>query len=242
MAPLKPDADVAGTSTNDAPRLDTRLHSSTTTVASSSSPADSSDSAKDENAHKPQKGKFHEKRSNVNLLEDITISKQTDKGATHSVEGKPCSDHLDSWSTKCASASKRKGDLEFELQMEMALSATASGIHDSQLSSELHELKSCSSSPAPPRKKLKKPDSTVSINSGSSAVWSRKNGPPFYWAEVYCSLETLTGRWVHIDAANGVVDCEQKVEAAAAACRRPLKYVVAFAGNGAKDVTRRFAC
>jgi xeroderma pigmentosum group C-complementing protein len=50
--------------------------------------------------------------------------------------------------------------------------------------------------------------------------------------ELYC-------RWVHVDAARGVVDGAEKVEGAAAACRLPLRYVVAFAGSGAKDITRR---
>lgn len=50
--------------------------------------------------------------------------------------------------------------------------------------------------------------------------------------EVYC-------RWVHVDAARGVVDGAEKVEGTAAACHLPLRYVVAFAGSGAKDITRR---
>lgn len=50
----------------------------------------------------------------------------------------------------------------------------------------------------------------------------------------------MDGRWVHVDAVNGTIDAEQNVEAAAAACRMLVRYVVAFAGGGAKDVTRRY--
>jgi xeroderma pigmentosum group C-complementing protein len=67
-----------------------------------------------------------------------------------------------------------------------------------------------------------------------------KVGSPLYWAEVYCSEEKLTGKWVHIDAVNLIIDGEDKVEAMVAACKASLRYVVAFAGQGAKDVTRRF--
>lgn len=45
---------------------------------------------------------------------------------------------------------------------------------------------------------------------------------------------------MHIDAVNNFIDGEHKVEAVASACKKSLRYVVAFAGNGAKDVTRRF--
>lgn len=42
-----------------------------------------------------------------------------------------------------------------------------------------------------------------------------------------------------MDATRGIVDGADQVEGAAAACRSPLRYVVAFAGLGAKDITRR---
>lgn len=42
-----------------------------------------------------------------------------------------------------------------------------------------------------------------------------------------------------MDATRGIVDGADQVEGATAACRSPLRYVVAFAGTGAKDVTRR---
>ncbi|KAF6150218.1 hypothetical protein GIB67_000092 [Kingdonia uniflora] len=126
--------------------------------------------------------------------------------------------------------SKRKGDLEYELQLEMALSATAAG-----------KLPCSSDDPSVRNiKKAKIEESSVSSQGIATAVGSRKVGAPLYWAEVFSGGENSTGKWVHVDSVNAIVDGEAKVEAAAAACRRFLRYVVAFAGNGAKDVTRRY--
>ncbi|KAG2372573.1 DNA repair protein [Vigna angularis] len=58
-------------------------------------------------------------------------------------------------------------------------------------------------------------------------------------SQVYCSEENLTGKWVHVDAVNLIIDGEDKVEAMVAACKTSLRYVVAFAGQGVKDVTHR---
>lgn len=138
---------------------------------------------------------------------------------------------------------KRKGDLEFEMQLEMALSATAMGSSKTIMNSDLVDACGTSSKQFPPAKKMKvvrAEGSSVSPHGVSTAIGSRKVGAPLYWAEVYCSGENLTGKWVHVDAVNAIVDGEQKVEVAAAACRKSLRYVVAFAGNGAKDVTRRY--
>lgn len=136
---------------------------------------------------------------------------------------------------------KRKGDLEFEMQMQMALSATAAGSCESNFGSDEKNLKSDEnvSSPFKRMKRIENIESSPSCEGISTAVGSRKVGSPLYWAEVYCSGENLTGKWVHVDAANAIIDGEQKVEAAASACKITLRYVVAFAGHGAKDVTRR---
>lgn len=122
--------------------------------------------------------------------------------------------------------SKRKGDHEFEMQLQMALSATAVPTADREMGSDPKRMKRivCEESQNPSQ-------------SISTAVGSRKEGSPLYWAEVYCQ-----GKWVHIDAINGIIDGEQKVEAIAAACKTSLRYAVAFAGSGAKDVTRRLVC
>lgn len=142
---------------------------------------------------------------------------------------------------------KRKGDLEFERELAMALSATAveaqsKANNENNVScKERHDTAHLDmpASTSEGRHDIKK--SRLSARQKNTAVWSRKLVPYLYWAEVYCEGETLTGRWVHVDAANGVVDCEHKVEETAFACKRPLRYVLAFAGNGAKDVTRRYA-
>lgn len=136
---------------------------------------------------------------------------------------------------------KRKGDLEFEMQLQMALSSTAVGAADSKMGSG-NNMSSNSSNFSSPTKRMKKILSEESpLSQGiSTAVGSRRVASPLYWAEVYCSGENLTGKWVHVDAVNAIVDGELKVEAVAAACKTALRYVVAFAGNGAKDVTRRY--
>ncbi|XP_071706212.1 DNA repair protein RAD4 [Rutidosis leptorrhynchoides] len=133
--------------------------------------------------------------------------------------------------------SKRKGDIEFEMQMEMALAATAATTSEHNIDNDAKSLNTLSD--FSPFKKLKKVNCEESTGV-STAVGSKKIGAPLYWAEVYCNGENSTGKWVHIDAVNAIIDGEQRVEAAAAACKTFLRYVVAFAGQGAKDVTRRY--
>lgn len=125
---------------------------------------------------------------------------------------------------------KRKGDLEFELQLQMALASTAVG---NSSNSDVN------SSPAKKLKTIKAVESSSSQGI-STAYGSKKVGAPLYWAEVYCCGENSTGKWVHIDVVNNMVNAEDRVEAAAAACKNSLRYVVGFAGLGAKDVTRRY--
>ncbi|KAK9091556.1 hypothetical protein Sjap_024733 [Stephania japonica] len=140
-----------------------------------------------------------------------------------------------------AGGPKRKGDLEFELEMERALSATAAAVADRKLSSDLNDFPGDASDICSPSKRIKRIKSEESPSQGTStAIGSRKIGAPLYWAEIFCSGENLTGKWVHVDVANGIIDGEAKVEAASIACRKSLRYVVAFAGHGAKDVTRRY--
>ncbi|XP_073122136.1 DNA repair protein RAD4 isoform X2 [Henckelia pumila] len=138
---------------------------------------------------------------------------------------------------------KRKGDLEFQMQLEMALSATAVESSKHSMISTVLESPSTSSTHSPPYRRMKKiklEESQTSSHGISTAIGSRKVGAPLYWTEVFCSGDNLTGKWVHIDVVNAIVDGESKVEAAAAACKTSLRYVVAFSGNGAKDVTRRY--
>ncbi|XP_030482438.2 DNA repair protein RAD4 isoform X1 [Cannabis sativa] len=137
--------------------------------------------------------------------------------------------------------SKRKGDLEFELQMEMALSSTAVGNAGTKIPSVVNNSGNSLSAFSSHSKRMKKIVCEESCsNVISTAIGSKRVGSPLYWAEVHCNGENLTGKWVHVDAINAIIDGEQKVEAVAAACKTSLRYAVAFAGNGAKDVTRRY--
>ncbi|XP_024011933.1 DNA repair protein RAD4 isoform X2 [Eutrema salsugineum] len=127
---------------------------------------------------------------------------------------------------------RRKGDVEFEMQLAMALAATATA--DNQQSSKVNEEKKS--------REITKTNKGLSVSDQviSTAIGSKKVDSPLCWAEVYCSGENMDGKWVHVDAVNGILDAEQTVEAGAAACKSLLRYVVAFAGGGAKDVTRRY--
>ncbi|KAK8507788.1 hypothetical protein V6N13_140532 [Hibiscus sabdariffa] len=140
---------------------------------------------------------------------------------------------------------KRKGDLEFEMQLAMAISATSvethENIHGSSDVKILDDNNSLeASTPTKRWKRIERVEPGSCSQGLSTALGSKKVGSPLFWAEVYCDGENLTGKWVHVDAVNAIIDGEQKVEDAAAACKTSLRYVVAFAGCGAKDVTRRY--
>ncbi|KAL2241109.1 UNVERIFIED_CONTAM: DNA repair protein RAD4 [Sesamum indicum] len=187
--------------------------------------------------HKADKSK----KNGLQCQDSLTIDKPKDKMSDVAVPETPID-----ISEPCLVKSdglKRKGDLEFQMQLEMALSATAIGSSKISMASSASESPSRSSTLTPPSKrmrKIKKEESQTSSDGISTAIGSKKVGAPLYWAEVFCCGENLTGKWVHVDAINGIVDGEHKVEAAALACKKSLRYVVAFAGQGAKDVTRRY--
>lgn len=173
--------------------------------------------------------------NNQGISSPIKQSSSNGKGNTRAKSSKALDHSLeniqtDGGPTMNSGGPKRKGDLEFEMQLEMALASTAVG------NSNNLELSS------PPAKKLKtiKPVEFSFSQGVSTAYGSKKVGAPLYWAEVYCCGENSTGKWVHIDVVNNIVNAEDRVEAAAAACKNSLRYVVAFAGLGAKDVTRRY--
>ncbi|KAL9270771.1 DNA repair protein RAD4-like protein [Drosera capensis] len=142
---------------------------------------------------------------------------------------------------KEAKQSIKKGDLEFERQLEMAFSATAVVTPKTTPATDMNLSPNCPSVSSPFKRSKKITEGSTSSSQGISiAIGSRKVGAPLYWAEIYCSGGNMTGKWVHVDAVNAIIDGEHKVEAAAASCKKCLRYVVAFAGNGAKDVTRRY--
>ncbi|XP_010453826.1 PREDICTED: DNA repair protein RAD4-like [Camelina sativa] len=125
---------------------------------------------------------------------------------------------------------KRKGDVEYEMQIAMALSATADNQQRSKVNGKTKIRKITKVIDGP----------SVSNQVISTAIGSKKVDSPLCWAEVFCNGENMDGKWVHVDAVNGVIDAAQNVEATTTACKTSLRYVVAFAGGGAKDVTRRY--
>ncbi|KAG8383653.1 hypothetical protein BUALT_Bualt04G0036300 [Buddleja alternifolia] len=184
--------------------------------------------------HRADKSRKHGLQSQDSLTTDKAKHKMPDNGGPNDTS-EPCPTNHETL--------KRKGDLEFQMQLEMALSATAIESSKNSMASTVLESPSTSSTLTPPSKRMKKirkEESQTTLDGISTAIGSKKVGAPLYWAEVFCSGENLTGKWVHVDVVNAIIDGEHKVEDAAAACRKSLRYVVAFAGNGAKDVTRRY--
>ncbi|KAL3634209.1 hypothetical protein CASFOL_021263 [Castilleja foliolosa] len=226
---LKPDADKSESSVSDGLKSDI-FSSSTLMVAGPSCSSaytvkPSPDFAvKGAGRQSSDRSRKHEAKSRTILNTDKSIDK-TPEVSVPEVPADTKSEGL-----------KRKGDLEFQMQCEMALAATAFGNSDINMSSNASESPTTSTL-TPPSKRLKRIRKEEYV---STAIGSKKVGAPLYWAEVFCSGENSTGKWVHVDAVNAIIDGDHKVEAAAAACKKSLRYVVAFAGNGAKDVTRRY--
>ncbi|XP_073361913.1 DNA repair protein RAD4 isoform X2 [Aegilops tauschii subsp. strangulata] len=234
---LKPDAKAMGTPNQDGTRLSTRALPCSPVAAGHNefntlSPARLEVNTEHRFSRAKQRGDLGNlKRTSAckSLSKNLSNCKADQYASTSKDES---SSSPNSFTSSNAEIPKRKGDVEFELQLQMALSATGA---------EIQEMLAATSSQSigtlldyTPLKKLRK---NAEVASNSSAVWSR-SGPPLYWAEVYCGGQTLTGKWVHVDVVNDIIDGERKVEAASAVCRKPLRYVVAFAGGGAKDVTR----
>ncbi|KAI3798656.1 hypothetical protein L1987_33934 [Smallanthus sonchifolius] len=234
-ASLKPDADKCD-DMSQGRKSDKGVFDSSTIMVTKSSEASTSSGKHsapvgvDEKIASEASTKASSQRKIKKSGQSQTISRDTDSPIVDQSNEK----NMDSSSK----GSKRKGDIEFEMQMEMALSATAAQTSECNLDNDV-KRSNISSSSLSSFKRLKKIKFEESQEI-STAVGSRKTGAPMYWAEVYCSGENSTGKWVHVDAVNAIVDGEQKVEAAAAACKTNLRYVVAFAGQGAKDVTRRY--
>ncbi|KAK0598443.1 hypothetical protein LWI29_034755 [Acer saccharum] len=246
VASLKPEADKNESPSRDGgvargifstPTL--MVPSSPRTKAVSTSPVESFSSSKKKNACKASSSSSSKcmNRNSTNNGTRPKSSPMADKLNARKSDSPSvtCHDNSKACLTKESQGVKRKGkgDFEFEMQLEMALASTAVGTHKKNRGSS-------SVSSLVESKQISSVETSTSFQGISTVVGSRKVGSPLYWAEVYCNAENLTGRWVHVDAANAIIDGEQKVEAAAAACKTSLRYVVAFAGCGAKDVTRRY--
>lgn len=248
MASLKPDVEMPANSSTNATHLNTKISSSISAVASPnkvhtpdhahlSDSRDKSTHCSTTNTNSTRLPKIRNNKTwNKNLRRSLSVTSSSEdetRASTSQADG----ENVASSSTKYNEGSKRKGDIEFELELAMALSATATTMKGLDMD-ELHN--SSTGSHVKKMRIAKTGESLSSTSCSAGAVWSRKNGPPLYWAEVFCSGEAVNGRWVHVDAANGLVDGEEHIEPAAAVCKKPMRYVVAFAGNGAKDVTRRY--
>ncbi|BBN03456.1 xeroderma pigmentosum group C-complementing protein [Marchantia polymorpha subsp. ruderalis] len=148
----------------------------------------------------------------------------------------------------------RKGDAECETQPGVAMCAkgASSGLKGASTVEPVIpktplDMKRLNGTVAQKKKgestlaKLRNSSRTGSLKGESSteAVPVNRTGAPLYWAEVYL-FEGENERWIHVDAARAWFNGADKVEPAAIAGRVPLRYVVAFAGSGAKDVTRRY--
>lgn len=249
---MKPEADKNVSSNQDSSRVGGGIFNAPTLMVAKpeevlASPVKSFSCDKKENVcETSSKGspeyKYSSPKSNNTQSKKSPVSRELSSRNLDPSSSMACSDISEACHPKEKSqALKRKGDLEFEMQLEMALSATNVATSKSNICSDVKDLNSNSSTVLPVKrlKKIESGESSTSCLGISTAVGSRKVGAPLYWAEVYCSGENLTGKWVHVDAANAIIDGEQKVEAAAAACKTSLRYIVAFAGCGAKDVTRR---
>ncbi|XP_059623197.1 DNA repair protein RAD4 [Cornus florida] len=249
VASLKPDADKSESISHDATRAGGGIFNSSTPMVTranqvSAFPVKQSSSIDMDVCETSSRVacRTRDSKSTTNTFLSKVFPMADQLNGLDSLGCEACDDISDAPPVKKSEGSKRKGDREFEIQLEMALSATAVGIPESNMSSDVNDMHGNSvnlSSPFRRTKRIKCEESSSSQGI-STAVGSRKVGAPLYWAEVYCSAENLTGKWVHIDAVNAIVDGEQKVESAAAACKTSLRYAVAFAGLGAKDVTRRY--
>ncbi|CAL8469198.1 g8739 [Coccomyxa elongata] len=155
---------------------------------------------------------------------------------------------------------KRKGDLEYENQVAMAMQASlaaaaaagppapavktgtmpksaAGKAVDAKAIMALQQSLAPSTSPAQQGLPSKSSPTQRQL-AGSMWARSRRGLDGRCWAEVYCG-SAESGSWVHVDPLTGTVDRAQDVEKG---CVReaPMAYVIAFSGNTAKDVTQRY--
>ncbi|CAI9753228.1 unnamed protein product [Fraxinus pennsylvanica] len=252
VASLKPDADKYASTNNDVSKGGKGIFNSSTLMVAGPSCSFASPS-KSSSFDDMQKGSQTPVRGSGETIAEKSMNREFQSHGIF-VTDKSTDGKLDPLHTEARTDAsvpylmesdglKRKGDLEFEMQLKIALSATAIESSKSTMAPSVVDSPSNSSTITPPYKRMKKimtEGSSSSSNGISTSIGSKKVGAPLYWAEVFCSGENLTGKWVHVDAVNAIIDGEQKVEAAAAACKKSLRYVVAFAGHGAKDVTRRY--
>ena len=133
---------------------------------------------------------------------------------------------------------QRKGDLELEQQLAMALESTAAAAAAGSAGAQ------AGGSPAGAGKggaagSGTTPAALATRPSGGAAFSSRQPDAGRHWVEVFCGSREA-GRWVHADPLTGWLDREREVEGLQPR-GKPLTYVVAFMGGGARDLTSKCA-
>lgn len=119
---------------------------------------------------------------------------------------------------------QRRGDDEFERQLQMALLATREG-----------GAVLATTEPGEPGG----PTTAPSPHSPCTSTPAAQRPASLFWAEVFFGSSS-DGAWVHADGFAGVVGAPAAVEASGRA-KPTLGYVAAFLGGAVKDVTRRYA-
>lgn len=133
---------------------------------------------------------------------------------------------------------KRKCDEELEQQLALAMAATAFPQNRHPSNGAASQPDSSDADGAPNKMKAVKQLAKRRGGARGAAFGPHQADIGRYWVEVYCGTAE-TGRWVHVDPVAGWVDRAGDVEGLVPR-GTALAYVVAFAGGGAKDVTRRY--
>lgn len=131
-----------------------------------------------------------------------------------------------------AAARQRRGDEEFERQLQMALMATQEDMRKSAntTSPAAAEGGGCHSGVATMHRPADPAASTSAVAHRPASL---------FWAEVFCGSAS-DGAWVHVDAYARAVGTPASVEASGR-IQPGIAYVAAFVDGTVKDVTRRYA-
>ncbi|KAK3248155.1 hypothetical protein CYMTET_42373, partial [Cymbomonas tetramitiformis] len=138
-----------------------------------------------------------------------------------------------------AAQRRRKGDSQMDAELAMALQATAAA---SQAQAPATGAAAASQGTSAPKDSDRAGRGSAESAGGASG-WSKRITAESvrHWMEVYINDEAGGGgRWVHVDPVRQLLDQAEGVELLVGR-RNPMAYVMAFAGGGAKDVTRRYA-
>uniref|UniRef100_A0A0E0LUU1 Rad4 beta-hairpin domain-containing protein n=1 Tax=Oryza punctata TaxID=4537 RepID=A0A0E0LUU1_ORYPU len=182
VAGLKPDTKSMGTSNQDAPRLCTKALPSSSFVAGHNeynniSPVLSQNNTEGSINTNPKQVKVQGCRKS--LSKKLSKCKANHRNSCPSLSKDSSSSSQYPSTSSNVEVTKRKGDLEFELQLEMALLASAAKSQDNKLATQLNQSTDSLLNSTPPLKKLRK---SAEASSNSSTVWSR-NRAPLFWVE-----------------------------------------------------------